>query len=256
MKINSRKNFGVSDTIHNATYYDALNTFTHDIPFYLNEAKKARGPVLELCCGTGRISIPLAEAGVNITGVDITKSMLTAAKSKAAKANLATPFHLADIKSVRLRKKYQLVFIPFNSLQCIYTLSDIEKVFATVKFHLAPGGKFIFDVFNPSIDYMVKMKKRQNGKYRLTLADRRKVSIDEICSYDSEGQVNRVTWFHRTGKSNAIPEQLDMRCFYPLEMAALLKYNGFRVLKKYGSFSKSPFTSDSMKQIFICEAGR
>jgi SAM-dependent methyltransferase len=241
------------DLIYDAGLYDGLNTFGHDIPFYLDLARKARGPVLELCCGTGRITLPLLERGLDVTGVDYTPSMLAGARRKAAGRGLRGKFVKGDMRTLRLGKKFKLVFIPFNSLQHIYTLADAERVFATVRAHLAPGGRFAFDVFNPSIHYMVRFEKLKKGKFRFELADGRRVVIDEVCRYDPARQVNRVTWIHHIGGGAPRARKLDMRCFYPLELEALLKYNGFRVLGKYGDYAKAPFTAASMKQIFVCE---
>ncbi|HLE12697.1 MAG: hypothetical protein A2504_16955 [Bdellovibrionales bacterium RIFOXYD12_FULL_39_22] len=253
MKQNKSK-YGVADIIHTAEFYDALNTFTTDIPFYLKEAKKARGPVLELCCGTGRITLPLAQAGIDITGIDISSSMLNCAKEKASALGVKNAtFHLGDMRKLKLRQKYKLIFIPFNSLQNTYSISDIEKVFLAVRSHLTPDGRFVFVVFNPSLEFIVKSKKLQKGKYKFRLKDGKKVAIDEICTYDVAGQVNRVTWYYRINNQKPIPEKLDMRCFFPQELDALLKYNGFKILKKYGTYDRKQFTGDSARQLYICK---
>jgi len=243
---------GVDRQVYDADIYDGLNAFTHDVPFYLELARKARGPVLELCCGSGRITLPLLKEGIDVTGVDFTPSMLAAAKVKARKQGLRCSFLRGDMRNLRLKKKFKLVFIPFNSIQNTYTIEDVEKVFATVRAHLAPGGIFQFDIFNPNILYMARMVKLHKGLYRFRTPEGKRVVIDEVCSYDSAAQVNRTTWIHHINGGKPVPQRLDMRCFYPLEMDALLKYNGFKVLRKYGSYDKKPFTSASMKQLYIC----
>ncbi|MFC2093938.1 class I SAM-dependent methyltransferase, partial [Bacteroidota bacterium] len=78
------------------------------------------------------------------------------------------------------------------------------------------------------------------------------VVISEKCHYDSAGQVNRVEWLHKIGENEYL-EKLDMRCFYPLEMDALLQYNSFNVIHKFGSFGETPFNSESQKLIYVCE---
>jgi len=247
---------GVDRAVYDADIYDGLNDFSHDLPFYLELARKARGPVLELCCGSGRITLPLLKAGLDVTGVDFTPSMLAAAKRKAAEQGLAGTFLPGDMRKLRLKKKFKLVFIPFNSLQNTYTLEDVERVLATVRAHLAPGGIFQFDVFNPSIGYMAKLVRLHKGVYRFRTPEGKKVVIDEICAYDAAAQVNRTTWIHHIDGGKPQPQRLDMRCFYPLELDALLKYNGFKVLAKYGGWGKEPFCSASKKQIYVCRAAR
>ena len=246
--------YGVdSDLLYDPVIYDAQNSFDFDIPFYLAQARKAKGPVLELCCGTGRITLPLAQAGINITGVDFTPTMLERAKTKAHDAGKKIPLIYGDMRKVRLKKKFDLVFIPFNSLQNTYSVNDLEKVFATVQAHMTRGGRFIFDIFNPSIYYMAQYIRTRKGLYKFRLPDGRRVVIDQRCEYDSAGQVNRAIWTHHINDGKPQVRKLDMRCYYPLEMDALLKYNGFKVLKKFGSFDEKPFSSESMKQIFVCK---
>lgn len=253
MKKETRK-YGVDDSvIYDPALYDAQDDFDFDVPFYLRQARKAKGPVLELCCGTGRITLRLAEAGINITGVDFTPSMLKGAKEKAESQGLDVPFLKADMRTVRLGKKFKFVFIPFNSIQNTYSLDDVEGVFKTVREHMAPGARFAFDIFNPSIQYMIKHERLRKGMYKFRTKDGRRVVIDQACKYDSAGQVNRTTWVFHINNEKPKETKLDMRCFYPQEMDALLKYNGFKVLKKFGSFDEKPFTSDSMKQIYVCK---
>jgi len=243
---------GVDREIYDADLYDGFNYHDDDIPFYLAQARAARGPVLEFCCGTGRLTLPLAQAGIDITGLDFTPSMLERAREKARAVGLKPRFVRGDMRRASLRKRFKLVFIPYNSLQNTYPIADVERVLANVRRHLAPAGRFVFDIFNPSLSYIMKAQRKvQRGKIRFRLRDGRRVRIDEHYRYDSARQTGRVTWVHHVG-GRAFASRLDMRCFYPLEMDALLKYNGFVTLKKYGSFKKEPFHSDSLKQIYVC----
>ena len=109
--------YKVGDLIYDANIYDAMNTNLDDLHFYkrwLPENRDTR--ILELCCGTGRLTLPIAKEGYDITGVDYTPSMLAQAKNKAAEAGLEISFIEADIRTLDLREKYDLIFIPFNSI--------------------------------------------------------------------------------------------------------------------------------------------
>ncbi|MBF0316377.1 MAG: class I SAM-dependent methyltransferase [Oligoflexia bacterium] len=185
--------YGVGKLIHHWKYYDALNTFTDDIPFYLELSKKVKGSILELCCGTGRVTIPIAKAGVNITGADFTTSMLVAAKRKAKKENLEVTFIKQDMRKLSLNKKFNLIFIPFNSLQNTYTLHDMEKIFQSIKKHLSSEGIFAFDIFNPSIHLIVELEKKKRKIGKMVLENGTKVTLSESCKYDSAAQVSRIT---------------------------------------------------------------
>ena len=120
--------------------------------------------------------------------------------------------------------------------------------------HLLPGGCFIVDVFNPSIGYMVSGRDIQRGKYHFRLPDGTPVVVDEQCRYDDARQVNRVIWSYTIGGRRKPPQKLDMRCFYPEELSALLRYNGFRILSRYGDYEGSRFASGSPKLICVCKA--
>ena len=108
------KNYIVGDLIYDAAIYDGLNTFLDDLEFYkkwLPKDKEAN--ILELCCGTGRLTIPIAKEGYNITGVDYTASMLNQAIAKANKEQLSIDFVQEDIRTLDLGKRFSFLLIPF-----------------------------------------------------------------------------------------------------------------------------------------------
>jgi len=245
---------GVSAAVYDGELYDALNTDASDLPFYERRCRNAGGPVLELCCGTGRLTVPLALAGIPITGLDFTASMLDRARRKAAAAAATCTFVEGDMREFSLEQRFSLVFIPFNSLQNTYTVDDVERVFACVNRHLEPNGTFVFDVFNPDIALMVERRGPPAERYRGRLDDGREVVVAETCHYDAATQVNRVTWYHRVGDER-FEGRLDMRCFFPLELEALLRWTGWTALARFGDFDEQPFSSGSPKQIFVCRSG-
>jgi ubiquinone/menaquinone biosynthesis C-methylase UbiE len=253
-----------NSAIYEPEIYDAFNYFTNDFGYYYKLCRKIAGvskqvkgnaceggKVLELCCGSGRLTIPLAEKGINITGLDIEPRMLAAAKAKDSNIK----FIKGDIRTFQINGKFDLIFIPFNSLQNIYSVKDVQKIFAQVKKHLNPNGVFAFDVFNPSIHYMIKYEKLAKAKYKFKTPTYGNIAIDEICKYDSATQTNRVKWTFRflNYKRKSETKNLDMRCYFPLEIEALLSLGGFKIIKKFGDFKNGNFTSESMKQIFVCK---
>ena len=250
-----KEKFGVGELIYDPKIYDKVNPATgEDLEFYYNLAKKQKGKVLELCCGTGRLTIPLKEREINITGLDYTKSMLNEAKKKADKKNLNIDFILGDMKNLKLSEdeKFDMIFIPFNSLQNTYTIEDVSKVFSSVSEYLGKDGIFVFDIFNPSIHLMVNGEKEYHKFKEIGLDDGKNITISEKGKYDSAAQIFRVNWKHKIGNKE-FNEKLDMRCFFPLEMDLHIRYNNFIVVEKYGDFDYSQFNSDSMKQIYICK---
>lgn len=126
--------YKVGDLIYDANIYDGMNTSMDDLQFYkrwLPKNKDAR--ILELCCGTGRLTLPIAKDGYDISGVDYTASMLHQAKMKAAEAGLRINFIQADIRTLDLQEKYDLIFIPFNSIHHYMRMKINLRYFMSLK---------------------------------------------------------------------------------------------------------------------------
>lgn len=249
-----KNDYKVGDLIYDANIYDGMNTHIDDLQFYrrwLPENKDAR--ILELCCGTGRLTIPIAKEGYDICGVDYTPSMLEQAKIKASDAGVEVEFIEADIKTLDLQKKYDLVFIPFNSIHHLYKNEDLFKAFNVVRKHLKDEGLFLLDCFNPNIQYIVESEKEQKEIATYTTDDAREVLIKQTMRYEKKTQINRIAWhYFINGKFDSI-QNLDMRLFFPQELDSYLGWNGFKIIHKYGGFEEEEFNDNSEKQIFVCQ---
>ena len=179
-----KTDYKVGELIYDANIYDRLNTFLSDLQFYkkwLPTNKEAR--ILELCCGTGRLTIPIAQEVYNICGVDYTPSMLEQAKWKATEAGLEINFIEADIRTLDLQEKFDFIFIPFNSIHHLYRNEDLFKALACVRNHLKEGGLFLLDCFNPNIQYIVENEKGQAMIAEYTTDDGREVLIKQTMRY-------------------------------------------------------------------------
>ena len=246
--------YKVGDLIYDANIYDGLNTFLSDLQFYkkwLPKNKEAK--ILELCCGTGRLTVPIAKAGYNICGVDYTSSMLEQAKVKASEAGLEINFIEADIRSLNLQEKFDFIFIPFNSIHHLYKNEDLFKALNGVKNHLKEGGLFLLDCFNPNIQYIVEGEKEQRKIAEYTTEDGRAVLIKQTMRYESATQINRIEWhYFINGEFHSI-QNLDMRLFFPQELDSYLEGAEFEIIHKFGSFEEERFDNKSEKQIFVCK---
>ena len=236
-------------------HYDGLNDrFQEDVPFYRELALAAGGPVLELACGTGRLTIPLAGAGVDITGLDLSAGMLAQARAKARQARTKVSWVRADVRRFRLGRRFRLIFIPFNSLLHLHDRASLEAFFARVRRHLAPDGRFLVDVFNPSLQVLTRPEGQVCPVGGYPDPDGRgSVEITETNVYDRATQVNRIRWRYTfsDGRPDVVDE-LNMRIFFPQELDSLLVYNGFRILEKWGGFDRRPFVAASPKQLVLC----
>jgi SAM-dependent methyltransferase len=242
-------------------HYDAMNSdVVADIPFYVDEARRAAGPVLELACGTGRLAIPIAQSGVEIVGLDLSPSMLSYARPKAKQAGVGISFIEADCRNFELGRKFALIFMAFNSMQLLHDHASLAALFASVRKHLAQGGRFIFDVFNPKVALLVgtgdqRMFEREyedpegNGT----------ITLEHTMNYDDASQVNRIQWFFsRRGthgeERDFRVEDLHMRCFFPQELGLLVRSQGFEIVEKFGNFERKPFASGEQKQVVVCRS--
>lgn len=253
MKNEKDADYKVGDLIYDANIYDGLNTFLFDLEFYkkwLPKDKNAR--ILELCCGSGRLTIPIAKE-YNICGVDNSHSMLEQAKLKASKEGVEIDFIEADIRTLDLPNKYDFIFIPFNSVHHLYQNQDLFDTFSVVRKHLKDDGLFLFDCYNPNIRYIVEAEKEKNKIAEYVTDDGRKVLIEQTMRYDSMTQINRIEWHYFINDSFHSVQNLDMRMYFPQELDAYLNWNGFTIIHKFGSFDEECFNNDSEKQIFVCK---
>ena len=138
-----------------ALYDIILGSIDYGFDYYVNLVKAAKGPVLDVACGTGRILIPALQAGVDIEGVDLFQGMLTQLVKKTTALGLKPVLHHADMRSFRLDRRYALIVIPFNAI--IHSLNTAEQLatLETCRKHLLPGGSLVFDTFFPGRGIMI-----------------------------------------------------------------------------------------------------
>jgi SAM-dependent methyltransferase len=235
-------------------HYDfLLGDHAEDLEFYKARALAAQGPILELACGTGRLTLPLAASGLEITGLDSSEAMLARAREKAAAAGLNPSFITADMRDFHLGKKFELIFLPYNSMQHLHSRLELEALFACVREHLAEGGRFILDVQHPNLDLI----RREPGEIfdlgrEVKDADGFLVSGEEV-HYDDAAQVYSIRWHYaKPGTEETRSEELRLRMFFPQELDALLTYNQFEIREKYGNFEGKIFAARDAKQILVC----
>jgi len=244
------------DFYYNAALYDSMFNLSWDIAFWKKWCKKAGPSVLELCCGTGRVAIPLIEAGFDYTGIDSSNIFLTAAKKKAKVLKGEYSFFRRDIRTFNLKRKYDSIIIPFNAFLHMYSYKDAQKCFAVVRKHLKKNGLFIIDIFNPDLKFLVRDPKRRYGHKRLKNYKNLGLKVSEtIVHYDKTTQINHILWyFNFKDKPREVKKHLYLRIYFPEELMALLDYNGFKVIKRFGCHKGSAFTSESRNQILIAKS--
>lgn len=223
------------------------------MPFYVDLARQQGGAVLELACGTGVITIPIALDGRPTVGLDRSPAMLDAAKRRAADAGASVSFVHGDMRDVALGREFDLIFVARNSLLHLLTTEDLLAAFSAVRRHLAPGGVFAFDIFNPSVRLLARPSGQRRPTMEVTTPQFGALSVEESCDYDAAAQVNRGTWYISTPeKRDAWIVPLVLRSIFPQELPLLLSAAGLELVSRFGELSREPFRSASRVQVCLC----
>lgn len=242
-----------------AEIYDSVFSYViDDIPFYVEEATRAGGAVLELGCGTGRVSIPIAQAGIDVVGIDSSSAMLTRAREKSRETGTS---HLkllrADMRNFNISSKFNLVIIPFRGLLSLLSVDDEIRTLMNIKRHLAPGGKLIFDIFVPDLNMMV-----QEGDVPYHFRDvtdpetGKRLIIWNQANYDAFSQVMDIrTIIEQLDESGRVSSKMyrdfALRYIFRWEMHHLLSFCGYDVRALYGDFERSQFYVDSTEMVWV-----
>lgn len=232
-------------------YAAFLGAASGDLDHYRRLAAEAAGPVLDLACGDGRVSLALAAAGVPVTGLDLSEPMLAQARRQAAAQGLTVDWVQADLRSFDLPQRFALALLPYNGLQQLHSAADLEAFFGCLRRHLSPGGRFAFDVHLPQPRILARDPDEWFGVEGSPQAQGWQVQA-ERSAYDPLLQVLAQTW-RLAGPEGASRDLcLSLRQFYPQELRALLKAQGFAVQAVWGGFHAEPLGPLSLRQVLCC----
>lgn len=244
-----------------AEFYDLTHAdLAEDIPFILELAQQADSPVLELGCGSGRLLLPLARAGINVTGVDNSAPMLARAKAKLAQEATAVQNRVtlleADMTQLKLGETFGLILIPYNTFMHL----DSKQAVAALKkahAHLSPIGRLFIDLANPFTiastpeDHLLSLENvltdPQTGNVILHLAANR---------LDTAVQTLHITWVYDRSPQAGGPvhrtvAQALYHYHYPHQMELLLQEAGFHPITFLGDYDRSPFQEQSSRLLVI-----
>jgi SAM-dependent methyltransferase len=237
--------------------------------YYRELARRVGGPVLELACGTGRLTIPIASDGHEVVGLDASPAMLRRARQKAeswtsgsqarrAGADVCDDLDLTfvegDMRSFDLGRQFPLVIVSCNSLAHLITNDELKACFSTVLRHLAPGGLLAFDIVNPNFRALARDTLES---VRLDLGPNRSsgIAVEEFASYDPVQQIRILTWRVRepkVGIRDVAPFRL--RQIFPQELPLLLETSGLELAARHGDFVGGALTGQSLNQVCLARA--
>lgn len=243
------------EVYEDAQFYDLeFADRRHDADFFIEQAKRASGPVLEVACGTGRITLPIARAGVDIAGLDIMRSMLDLARQKSQAEALDVTWLEQDCRAIRSEQRFALIFSATNAMQHLHDLDSINAFLSSARSVLAPGGTLILDVFNPDLGKLARSADTRYPHKVMVDAEGREVRIEAASCYDTASQILRFELYYLRNGELIRTKKVSMRCFFPEELQALCRLNGLDIVQRFGDYDASPFRSNSPKQILFCRA--
>lgn len=233
--------------------YDALLPVGAHVPFYVDLARQQAGAVLELACGSGQITIPIAAGGLATVGLDQSAAMLGVAKQRAAAAGVSVAWVQDDMRDFALDRDFSCIFIARNSLLHLLTPADVVAAFSAARRHLAPDGVFAFDIFNPDVRFLDRPPGQRFQLMEVETGQLGRLSVEQTSDYDSTTQVNHATWYISTpAQRDAWVVPLVLRSIFPQELPALLAAAGLELISRFGELSRAPFGPGSRAQVCVC----
>lgn len=242
-----------------ARFYD-LDLGEQDEDLFLIEQFAARcgSPILEMACGTGRVLIPLARQGYEVTGVDVSPAMLEVARRRIAAEGLTERVSLVqqDMRELALDRRFNLVFVAVNSFMHLLTPEDQLRTLVRIRQHLNPNGLLLLDLFNPDLIRLLSFQGQvildkvmidpETGhrllKFRSEKVDLGRQIIDVtylVDELDGEGHIRRILF------------PFSIRYLFAGELELLLRSAEFHIEAIYGSYELDPFTGDSERMIAV-----
>lgn len=245
-------------TFEDGEAYDlVLKDIPYGFDFYVSLAREAKGPVLDVACGTGRILLPCLQAGVDIEGLDLFEPMLKTLRGKAAALGLAPKIHQADMSEFSVPRRFALIMIPFNAFIHNMTQDAQIRCLQRCREHLLPGGLLAFDTYFPALEIVGAPQKTRvlEGEmphpttglpmrmYDTRSFDRvaqEQHSLNELELLAADGSVQTV---HRS--------EVRSRYVYKHEMELLLRVAGFTRWEIFGDFDRRPLTRENEAMIVM-----
>jgi SAM-dependent methyltransferase len=211
-----------------AELYDPWSaSVVEDIAFYLEEARRSGGPVLELGVGTGRIAVPIAADGIPVIGVDSSRGMLEVCARRAALAGVDVDLRLGDLREPPVTERVPLAICPFRSLLHMHSDADRLSVLRATHELLVPGGRFVFDVFAPDASDIAQTHDRWLE---------REPGIFERAAWDVTARTLTLTVRDAERETT-----MALAWLSPNEWRRLLETAGFEIEACYGWFDRTPY---------------
>jgi len=239
---------GIDIRMDAARYYDYGPTSPQDLPFYIEHLPSPEAKVLELGCGTGRVTIPLSQYCASVRGIDLSSAMISICREKLLKEEMPetkVKVDVADITDLDLGQKYDLIIAPFRVFQNLETDDEVNGFFDSVRRHLTPQGTCILNVFNPNRDRETMRREwcseDEELCWEVMTKGGRVACYDKRARMDKERMLLYPDLIYRRYEDDILVDEailkIVMRCWYPQEFEALIEDQGFSILNRWGGYA-------------------
>ena len=239
----------------NGRLYDLLaESNPSEQAFYVRRSMSLPGTVLELGSGTGRLSIPISEAGKRVVGLDSSEAMLQHARKKAGPHNVHFRVCNSDMTSFCIGETFGLIFAGLNTILHLTTLDALERSLACIRAHMRPSSEFVLDVAIPDAALLssldgtrVRVAESKDDETGLLVA------VDEISTYDDITQLNTRMFYVMREHCEEEMLSVTLRFYFPEELVGVLSRNGFRITERFGDYDERRLCLGDDHQIVVCK---
>ncbi|HTE52527.1 MAG TPA: methyltransferase domain-containing protein [Kofleriaceae bacterium] len=254
---------GVHEHYEDADLYDfEYRRRRRDVSFYRSIARELLGDdggrVLELACGSGRVTTALLRDGHGVVGLDLSQAMLRRAAARIERlgqsARRRAMLLRGDVRQFALASRFPLVVMAFNAFEHLYTRVEVAACLERVRDHLEPGGRFVFDVQNPNLRWLSRDPSRRWARtvFRHPRTGKQ-LAYSTNHDYDPVSQIALIRLYYTpVGGGREKVVHLSQRKFFPAELEALVSHAGFAVDRRHGDFAGQPLDGDAESQVLVC----
>ncbi len=238
-----------------AELYDAQYAhYRDDLHFYQRLAEDYGSPILELGCGSGRVTAALCKAGHQLVGLDLSEEMLAQAHTRLAAVKPGSATLLpADMRNFELGQTFPLIIAAFNTLMHLYTLTDQDAALACVRRHLQADGAFTFDLYVPHFSALERLKRVSEWQH--VGGDMAELFVYQ--THEADKQLIHSTYYlderQPDGQLRRQVSQLTQRYYTRFELERALAQAGFTAVRIFGGFERQPFSAEATHLVVLAK---
>lgn len=251
----SKKNDYFFENYRMADFYDDYyGRNVGDISFWVDKCKD-KNKILEVACGTGRITFPIIESGKKVYALDYSQAMLDILKEKALEkgyTNDNVEVFCQDMRNMTFSQKFDVILITSNSVNHLETTEDFERMLDSTYGLLEDNGLLIFDALRPRFKYLMRNMNEYYDEDEFTLSKTgEKIKIRENSKYDHATQINNVNYYYTDSKGNETILNTKVRLYFPQELDYIISKSKYKLVGKYDWYDLRPFEGRTNEQIYI-----